>query len=60
MGPGLNVSSALDASLDTSKFLAMTADGRAGSCQERSQVRLSRQVSLDLQDQPLELVVIFG
>lgn len=45
---------ALDPSLDGSQHLPVTSDGCIDSGQPFSQARLSQQVSLDLQDQPLE------
>jgi hypothetical protein len=46
---------ALDASFDGSQFLSAIDDGGIGGGQKGSQSRLSQQVALDLQDQPLEL-----
>jgi hypothetical protein len=42
-------------SFDGSQFLPATGDRCTGGVQQRSQVRLSQQVTLDLQDQALEL-----
>ena len=49
-----DASSAPDTSLDGSQFLPVTSDRCIGDTQQYSQVCLSQQVTLDLQDQPLE------
>ena len=50
----LVLSSALDSSLDGSQCFPVVGDGCIGNGQPFSQARLRHQVSLDLQDQPLE------
>ena len=47
-----------DTSLEVSQFLPVTGDGCVGGRQERSQLRSSKQVTLNLQDQPPELGAI--
>jgi hypothetical protein len=54
----LDASRALDASFDASQFLPVSGDGLIGRGQQRSQLGLSQQVALNLQDEPLELCVI--
>ena len=44
------LSRALDSSFDPSQFLPVVGDDLVGSGQEGSQLRLRRQVTLDLQD----------
>ena len=44
------MSSALDTSVDGSQFLPVISDGLVRSCQQRPQLRLRQQVTLDLQD----------
>jgi len=46
--------SAPDTSLDSSQFLTVASDGCVGHSQQDSQLCLGNQVTLDLQDQPLE------
>ena len=45
---------------DGSQIPPVTGDGDAGCGQQRSQARLSQQVALDLQNQPLELGAIWS
>ena len=45
---------------DGSQVLPVTGDGDAGCGQQGSQARLSQQVTLDLQNQPLEFGAIWG
>lgn len=52
--PLLDAMGALDSSFDASQFLPVTGDGVIGGGQQRSQLCLSQQVTLDLQDQPVE------
>jgi hypothetical protein len=48
------VSHALDSSLDESEFLSVIGDGFVGNGQQGSQLRLRHQITLGLQDKPLE------
>jgi hypothetical protein len=50
--------SARDTSLEVSQVLSMTGDGCIGDGQECSELRLSDQITLDLQGQPRELGAI--
>ena len=48
------VSRALDSSLDHSEFLSVVGDDFVGNGQQGSQLRLHHQITLGLQDKPLE------
>ena len=54
----LDALSALETGFDASQFLPVASGRLIGGGQPRSQLCLSQQVTLDLQDEPLELGAI--
>ena len=54
----LDAPSALETGFDASQFLPVTSGRLIGGGKQRSQLCLSQQVTLDLQDEPLELRAI--